>query len=102
MLFFYCDSDILFTNKFNINKFLNDDVCYLSNTNSYINSDYINNKVNDSIPEKRDKLLQIDVLQCLTSYVGINKEIAESNKEHSGGAQYLLKHRCRFLEKSNV
>ena len=88
---FYCDSDILFTDKFNIDKFLNDDICYLSNTNSYINSDYINNKVNDSIPEKRDVLLQIDVLQSLTSYVGINKEIAEKNKEHSGGAQYLLK-----------
>ena len=88
---FYCDSDILFTDKFNINEFLNDDVCYLSNTNSYINSDYINNKINDCIPEKKETLLQIDVLSCLTSYVGINKEIAEKNNEHSGGAQYLLK-----------
>ena len=88
---FYCDSDVLFTKEFNVEQFLEDDINYLSDTNSYINSDYINNKVNDCIPEKRDQLLQIDVLQSLTSYVGITKEIAEKNKKHSGGAQYLLK-----------
>lgn len=71
---------IAFTKEFNVEQFLEDDINYLSDTNSYINSDYINNKVNDCTPEKRDQLLQIDVLQSLTSYVGITKEIAEKNK----------------------
>ena len=35
---FYCDSDIWFTEKFNIDDFIEDDVCYLSDTNSYINA----------------------------------------------------------------
>lgn len=88
---FYCDSDIQFTERFNIDEFLQDDVCYLSDTNSYINSTYFDSKVKDVKPDKLEAYKQRDILAEATSLVGITREIAEEHKEHSGGAQYLLK-----------
>lgn len=88
---FYCDSDVLFNDKFNIDKFVNDDVNYLSNTNSYISSDYFDGKVKDVLPERLKEYKSIDILKEATSIVGITREIAELNKENSGGAQYLIK-----------
>ena len=88
---FYCDSDILFTENFDVSKFLDDDVCYLSNTNSYINSEYFDSKVKDVLPEKLEEYKKRDVLAEVTSLIGITRQVAEANVEHSGGAQYLLK-----------
>lgn len=89
--FFYCDSDILFTDKFNLDKFLDDDIIYLSDTNSYINASYFDSKVKDVLPEKLEEYKKIDVLDQTSGLVGINREICEKNNLHSGGAQYLLK-----------
>jgi len=88
---FYCDCDILFTEKFNIDKFLDDDVCYLSDTLSYINASYFDSKVKDVIPEKLEQYKTRDILDETCKLVGISREIAEKNNLHSGGAQYLLK-----------
>lgn len=88
---FYCDSDIQFTEHFNIDEFIEDDVCYLSDTNSYINSKYFDSKVRDVLPEKLEEYKKRDILHETASLVGITREIAEANKDHSGGAQYLLK-----------
>jgi hypothetical protein len=88
---FYCDSDILFTDKFNIEKFLEDDINYLSNTNSYINAKYFDSKINQVLPEKLEEYKNRDILSEIASVIGITREIAEANNEHSGGAQYLLK-----------
>ena len=87
----YCDSDILFTKEFNIDKFLDDDVNYLSDTNSYINAKYFDSKIKDVLPEKLEEYKNRDVLGEVTSIIGISREIAEANNEHSGGAQYLIK-----------
>lgn len=91
MAVFYCDSDILFMESFNLDKFLNDEVAYLSDTNSYINASYFDSKVRDVLPEKLEEYEQVDVLDRLASMVGINREICEKNNDNSGGAQYLLK-----------
>lgn len=88
---FYCDSDILFTPEFNIEHLLEDDINYLSDTNSYINSDYFDNKIKQVLPEKLEEYKKRDILAELTSLIGIDRETAEKFKEHSGGAQYLLK-----------
>ena len=88
---FYCDSDIVFTENFNIDKYIDDDVCYLSDTNSYINASYFDSKVKDVLPEKLEAYKERDILQEITSINGISREIAEANNLHSGGAQYLLK-----------
>lgn len=88
---FYCDSDVVFTKDFNIDDYINDDICYLSNTNSYINSSYFDSKVKDVKPELLEDYKKRDILAELTSIIGINRETCERNKDHSGGAQYLLK-----------
>ena len=88
---FYCDSDILFTDRFNLDKFLEDDICYLSDTNSYINAKYFDSKIKDVLPEKLEEYKTLDVLAQVTSLIGIDRATCEENNEHSGGAQYLLK-----------
>jgi hypothetical protein len=114
---FYCDSDVLFTENFNIDKFVDDNICYLSNTLSYINATYWDSKgkvyeeddlkgqykKGDPIfvlKEKFEEYKKRDILQEACSLVGISREIAEKNNLHSGGAQYLLKNiDYKFWEK---
>lgn len=97
---FYCDSDILFTKKFDVSKFLDDDVNYLSDTNSYINAKYFDSKVKDVLPEKLEEYKKIDVLDETAHFAGISREIAEKYNSDSGGAQYLLKNiDAKFWEK---
>jgi len=88
---FYCDSDIIFTKDFNIDQLLEDDICYLSNTNSYINVDYFDSKINQVLPEKLEEYKTRDILAEIGSVIGIDRETAVANNLHSGGAQYLLK-----------
>ena len=87
----YCDSDILFTEKFDVSKFTEDETCYLSDTNSYINASYFDSKTKDVLPEKLEEYKTLDVLAQLTSLIGIDRATCEKNNLHSGGAQYLLK-----------
>ena len=88
---FYCDSDIIFMKDFNVDKYLDDDVCYLSDTNSYINARYFESKIRDVLPDRLEEYKTRDVLAETMSLVGVDKQVALDNNEHSGGAQYLLK-----------
>lgn len=88
---FYCDSDIIFTETFNINDYIDDEINYLSDTNSYINASYFDSKIGSVLPDKLDEYKQRDILEETTSLIGINRKIAEEYNMHSGGAQYLLK-----------
>jgi len=97
---FYCDCDILFTDKFNIDAYIDDDINYLSDTNSYINASYFDSKIRQVLPDKLEAYKEIDVLEEITSKVGISREIAEKYNMDSGGAQYLLKNiEGKFWEK---
>ena len=75
---FYHDCDMIFTKQVNWNNFINGDIWYLSDTNSYINYDYIISKGQDVY----DKMCEI---------VGIHKTIPKLMNSNSGGAQYILK-----------
>jgi len=75
---FYHDCDVVFTKPPNWNQFLNDNIWYLSNTNSYINYDYIVSKGQDVY----DKMCEI---------VGMNPTIPKLMNSNSGGAQYIMK-----------
>jgi hypothetical protein len=75
---FYHDSDILFTKPFDWTPFLNDDILYLSDTNSYINSSYILSKGDD-------------VYNKMCELIGIDTIIPKLMNSNSGGAQYILK-----------
>lgn len=88
---FYCDSDILFTKDFDVSAFVDDDINYLSDTNSYVGADYFINKVNDAIESKKEDFVRYDVLTNMGSLLGITKDTIIKNKDNSGGAQYLLK-----------
>jgi len=88
---FYSDCDVLFTDKFNVDKYIDDDVNYVSNTLSYISDKYFDSKIKDVIPEKLEEYKQRDILNETCKLVGVSREIAEINSGNSGGAQYLLK-----------
>jgi hypothetical protein len=75
---FYHDCDIVFTRKPDFNAFLNDNIWYLSNTNSYINYDYIASK-------------GLDVYNKMCEIVKIDPAIPRLMNSNSGGAQYLMK-----------
>ena len=75
---FYHDCDVVFSQPPNFNAFLSDDIWYLSNTNSYINYDYIISKGQDIY----DKMCEI------TEMHPIIPGLMNSN---SGGAQYIMK-----------
>jgi len=88
---FYCDSDVLFTQHFDIQQFIEDNVCYLSDTQSYIGASYFDSKVKDVLPDKLEEYKTRDILAEIGSVVGISREEAEEKDKDSGGAQYLLK-----------
>jgi hypothetical protein len=75
---FYHDCDIVFTQTPNWTPFLNDNIWYLSNTNSYINYDYIISK-GFEVYDKMCKIVQMDPI------------IPKLMNSNSGGAQYLMK-----------
>jgi len=84
---FYHDCDIVFTKTPNWNQFLNDNIWYLSNTNSYINYDYIASKGNG-------------VYEKMCEIVGIDPIIPKLMNSNSGGAQYIMKNiDANFWEK---
>lgn len=88
---FYCDSDILFTEHFNVEIYKDDDVHYLSNTNSYISVDYFDSMWKRALPEKQEEFKNMDIVTMMGALIGITREEAERFREDSGGAQYLLK-----------
>jgi hypothetical protein len=75
---FYHDCDILFTKPVDWTNLLSDNVWYLSDTNSYINYDYIISKGKD-------------VYNKMCEIVGIDSIIPKLMNSNSGGAQYILK-----------
>lgn len=87
----YCDCDVLFTDKFNIDQYINDDIHYLSDTNSYINASYFDSKERDVLPNMLEEYKNRDILAETLAICSVTRETAEHYNLHSGGAQYLLK-----------
>lgn len=75
---FYHDCDIALVKPLAEEKLERDDVCYVSDTISYIGYDYILSKGRDVL----DKMLSI---------MAIDEETVKKNQWHSGGAQYVIK-----------
>lgn len=88
----YIDSDVVFTRKPDFSGLIEDDICYLSDTKSYISASYFDSKEKDVLPVMLEHYKQRDVLGDLLREFGLTREIAEAyNEDGSGGAQYLLK-----------
>ncbi|MDR3010498.1 MAG: hypothetical protein LBV59_21385 [Sphingobacterium sp.] len=79
MTIFYHDSDILFSRIPNIPAGEKNNICYVSDTRNYLDSQYIRGAATDGL------------LNDMINIVGISKEILERNDSHTGGAQYVLK-----------
>jgi hypothetical protein len=77
-VFFYHDCDVVFTKPIDFSELLNDTIWYLSDTNSYINYDYIKSK-------------DYGVYEEMCRIVGIDEELPKRYNEASGGAQYIMK-----------
>lgn len=85
--YFYIDPDMLFTQQVNFDQFLNDNIWYLSDTRSYIDSRYIKSKGENLFIE-------------MCEIVGVTPESISAIDNHAGGAQYLLKNvDANFWEK---
>jgi hypothetical protein len=76
--FMYLDPDVIFLKKPNFNQFLDNDTWYMSDTSSYLDTNYINSKGDDIL----DKMCEI---------VGIDKKLVEKNDKNAGGAQIIMK-----------
>jgi hypothetical protein len=76
--FFYHDCDMVFTKKVDFTPFLNDDICYGSDTRFYIGHDYIKSK-------------GYGILEIMASLTGIDVETIKENELNCIGAQYLIK-----------
>lgn len=75
---FYHDCDMIFSHVLPTAQFEGNDVWYGSDTNSYINYDYIISKGQDVF----DKMVEI---------VGIDPQLVIDNNDNCIGAQYILK-----------
>jgi len=76
--FFYTDPDVIFKEKINLNQFDKDNVWYLSDARSYLNSKYIKSKGE-----------QLFIEMC--EIVGIDPLLVEANDDAAGGAQWIVK-----------
>ena len=76
--FFYLDPDVILTKKTKFNKLLKNKFWYVSDTCSYIDSNYIKGKSEQLFKE-------------MCEIVGIDPKIVEENDKNAGGAQYIMK-----------
>jgi hypothetical protein len=74
---FLHDSDIVFTRRPELDWMRDKNTWYMSNTNSYINYDYIQQKGNETY-------------EAMCNIIGIDKLIPKLMNNNSGGAQYLI------------
>ena len=75
---FLHDADIVFTKTPDFTEMINDNIWYMSNTNDYINYDYIQQKGNN-------------IYERMCEIIGIDKLIPKLMNTNSGGAQYIVK-----------
>jgi hypothetical protein len=87
----YLDTDVLFTKYLDFSKFLDDDICYLSNTTDYLGFNYLEDKINDALVDKQEELRKIDPIETISNKLGITKQIIKDNQNSTGGAQSILK-----------
>jgi hypothetical protein len=77
-IIFYHDCDIVLSKQVDFTNLLSDQLCYVSDTVSYIGADYIRSKGEH-------------YLDLMTRIVNVDKNLVISQEKNSGGAQYILK-----------
>ena len=95
-LMFVHDSDIIFNFLPNFEELIHDDIQYLSDTNGYLNFDYImdcDKRYSDSQSQLEKGML----LREMIDVIGIEGSDVKRNNKDSGGAQYFLKNQTWFM-----
>lgn len=87
----YTDCDILWTKTPDIEKFYDNDECYISDASSYMNYSYFESKIHQVLPEKKEEYIAEDVIQKIADIVGISVDKIKEENNNTGGVQYLLK-----------
>jgi hypothetical protein len=78
-VFFFTDPDVIFTKKIKFSDSeTNNNVWYMSDTQSYLNSTYIKSK-------------GLELFKEMCKIVGIDEELVEKNDKNAGGAQIIVK-----------
>lgn len=75
---FLMDADAILIKPIDFSSLLKDNVWYFSDTNSYLNYDYIASKGDD-------------ILNEMLNVAGISEYLVKANNHNAGGAQYLFK-----------
>lgn len=84
-VFFYIDSDVIFRELPDFQKLIEGDVCYQSDTSSYLDYNYLRRKeIEGNIPEE-------EVIKGLANIGEVSVETIKSYSGKTGGAQYILK-----------
>lgn len=89
-LFFLHDADIIFRELPNLKKYLDDDICYMSDTKSYISWNYLSD-VCRRYETLHTNCLKNQLIQEMVDIVGIDIDCIQCNNENSGGGQYIIK-----------
>jgi hypothetical protein len=87
--FFLHDSDIIFKEKPDYEKFINDDYCYLGDTTLYTSYEYLKN-CSKRYSEKHN-LDEFELMKKMTDVLGIELDCLKTNNDVSGGGQYIIK-----------
>lgn len=78
-MLFYHDSDVLFREKPDWRDLTNDNIWYVSDTRSYLDSAYVKRNIGNA------------GFKEMCNVIGIKPEIVEAEDSNAGGAQYLIK-----------
>lgn len=88
---FYLDSDVIFLQQPDIERYVQDEINYLSDTKTYLNLAYLDSKIKDVKEDKKEEYERVDIVGKAALLAGLNREILEKNNDSTGGAQYILK-----------
>jgi hypothetical protein len=95
-LMFVHDSDIIFNFLPNFEELIHDDIQYLSDTNGYLNFDYIMD-CDKRYSDSQSQLERGMLLREMIDVIGIEGGDVKRNNKDSGGAQYFLKNQTWFM-----
>lgn len=89
-LFFLHDADIIFRELPDLNPFLDDEICYMSDTKGYIAYSYISDCCN-RYESQHPSSGKLQLLEEMVNCVGIDVDCVRNNQDGSGGGQYIIK-----------
>jgi hypothetical protein len=89
-LFFLHDADIIFRTLPDFNTLVQDDICYVSDTNGYISYDYIIDCCR-RYEQLHPSSTRNQLIEEMANVVKIDVETIKKNRLHSGGGQYIIK-----------